>query len=214
MIIPTLFALDKETFESKLKLCSPLSQILHIDFCDGKFVSTKTISFDNMISVSNYENSFQVHLMAFNPHIYIQKLKKLNINTVLIQYEAFENKESLFKSIEKFKASGFSLGLVVNPDTKIGDFISVISHFEIVMFMSVYPGREGQDFIIDTYTRVRQLRALNKSIIIQVDGGVNIENISQLKRNGVDRFCVGSYISSSKTPQKNFNLLNNLIKTS
>lgn len=206
-IIPTLFAFDRETFFSKLESAKMLTDTFHIDFCDGKFVHTKTVSFEEIEKIKDYNLEFQVHLMAENPSKYFEILKKLNIRTVMMQFEVFDSQSKLTKTIEYTEKQGFNFGLVINPNTPIESLIGILSRVNLIMLMSVNPGREGQGFINETYTRVRKLKSLKPTLTIQVDGGIKDNNIRKLQQAGAQNFCVGSFITSAKNPAENFEKL-------
>ncbi len=212
-IIPTIFALDSETFEKKLKILEFVPEI-HLDFMDGEFTSKATVSFSEMNSVLKYpDKNFQVHLMAKNPIQYINSIKLLGIKTVLIQEEVFDTSDDLGNCTHQFKDEGIDVYVVLNPMTS---FDRVKKHFEIIdgiMIMSVVPGAEGQAFIESTYDKVRLLAdMIDRSFPIQIDGGVSDLNSENLVKSGANNLCVGSYISSSMTPFENYQKLVNLIK--
>lgn len=212
-VIPTIFALDSETFEKKLKILEFAPEI-HLDFMDGEFTSKSTVSFSEMNSILKYSDKvFQVHLMAKDPIKYVDSIKKLGIKTVLIQEEVFETADDLGKCIHQFKDLDIDVYIVLNPDT---NFDRVKHFYEIIdgiMIMSVVPGAEGQAFIESTYDKIKQLlEAEEGSFPIQVDGGVTDLNSKKLVECGANNLCVGSYISSSDTPFENYQKLVNLIK--
>jgi ribulose-phosphate 3-epimerase len=172
-IIPTLFALDKMTFERKLKLLS-FSRKIHIDFMDGKFVSSKSVEIENMKSILDLNDvEFQIHLMVYNPEEYVEKIKSLGITKVLIQEEVFKTSQDIKRAIDVFKKNDFELFIVLNPSTKIDRIKSFLEIIDGIMVMSVWPGLEGQKFIEDTYDKIKEIRDfVGEGFPIQVDGGV------------------------------------------
>jgi ribulose-phosphate 3-epimerase len=212
-IIPTIFALDIDTFEKKLKIMEFVSEI-HLDFMDGEFTSKSTVFFSAMKSILNYPNiNFQVHLMAKNPIQYLKQISLLGIKTVLIQEEVFDTCDDLGNCIYQFKDLNIDVYVVLNPSTS---FDRVKNFFDIIhgiMLMSVVPGAEGQAFIKSTYNKVSNLRNMvEENFIIQIDGGISSLNAEKLIKCGGNNLCVGSYISSSETPFENYQKLVNLIK--
>lgn len=210
-IIPTVFALDSESFNKKLdKLI--FSKILHLDFMDGVFTKNKSVEFADYIKIREYKNIFfEAHLMAYNPTIYLEQIINFNIKKVLIQFEVFKTEDELKDCIHQFKKNNIQFFLVINPQTEVGDFIKFVPLIDGVMFMSVIPGAEGQKFIEYTLEKIRHLRMLNPKIDIQIDGGIKEENIEKVIRAGANIINVGSYISSVENPQQNFGKLNKLI---
>ncbi len=212
-IIPTIFALDTDTFEKKLKILEFCEEI-HLDFMSGDFTSKSTVSFSDMKNVLKYPNTiFQVHLMAKNPIQYLKPIKLLNIKTVLIQEEVFDTTDDLSNCIHQFKDEGLDVFVVLNPATNFNRVKSLFELIDGIMLMSVVPGAEGQAFIENTYNKVKELKSMIvDSFPIQIDGGVTNLNSETLVNSGAQNLCVGSYISSSEDPISNYQKLVNLIK--
>lgn len=206
-IIPTVFALDKESFDKKLNNLK-FSKKLHLDFMDGVFTKSKSFQFFDLQKVKEYENIFfEVHLMAYNPISYLEEIKEFNIKKVLVQFEVFKTEAELNECVFKFRENCIEIFLVINPQTEVGDFLKFVSLFDGIMFMSVVPGREGQKFIVYTLEKIRLLRMFYLKLPIQIDGGVNYENLKNLVKSGVNIISVGSYISGALKPEKNFEKL-------
>ncbi len=211
-VIPTLFALDKESFDKKLEKIK-FSKKIHLDFMDSKFVPNKSTSISDMNSILNYpEIEFEIHLMAFEPEQYIGKIKKLNIKKVLIQFEAFETDTELTYSLECFREKELKIYLVINPGTELEDVYPYFNEVDGIMLMSVWPGKEGQKFIVNTLNRISEVRTKYPAISIQVDGGVNDSNSLQIITAGANILSIGSYISSDKNPKESFDKVIQIIK--
>ena len=204
-IIPTNFALNKEVFDRKLEELK-FADFIHIDFMDGFFTTESSLDFNEMSSLKRLSNkSLEVHLMALNPIKYLDVLKELNFKKVLIHIEVFDNKKDLMNTILNFKSSGFKVFLVINPETIVDVLEDYLLLIDGVMLMSVYPGKEGQIFIESIFEKIIILKkSFNKNNIdlpIQIDGGVNDENILEIIKLGVNIISVGSYILSNKNPE-------------
>lgn len=210
-ILPTLFALNKEEFSNKLEKIS-FSKKVHIDFMDGKFTDNKSVSFNDMNSIDKYSDVFfSTHLMAYEPEEYASKIKKLNISRVYLHYEVFETDSDFQYALEEFRSRGIEVGLAVNPGTDIDEIKSYVEEVNSVLLMSVWPGKEGQTFISNSYDKIKKLRKGFPKIEICVDGGINDENVKELSKSGADILCVGSYISSGSNPKEHFDRLDKLI---
>lgn len=210
-ILPTLFALDKKEFSNKLERIS-FSKKIHLDFMDGNFTDKKSVSFDEMEGIVNLKDKdFSAHLMAYEPEEYASKIKRLNIKRVYLHYEVFETDSDFQYSLEEFKSRGIEVGLAVNPGTDIEEISSYVEDIDSVLIMSVWPGKEGQTFISNTYDRVRELRENFSKIEICIDGGVNAKNIKKASDAGIDIFCVGSYVSSDSNSKKHYDELTSLL---
>jgi len=212
-VIPTLFALDKENFNKKLTKIS-FSKKIHLDFMDGKFTQSSSILLNDMNEILNFKKiDFEIHLMAYEPEQYIGKIKKLGIKKVLIQFEAFETNTELMYSIETFKERELEVFLVINPGTDLEEVYPYFEEVSGVMLMSVWPGKEGQKFIENTYNKLLEIRKKFPNVIIQVDGGISEKNASEILKTGADILSVGSYISSNENAEESFNKLSQILNS-
>lgn len=210
-IIPTLFALDKKEFNRKLESLK-FSKKIHIDFMDGRFTEKKSVSLDDMGKILEYyDTKFSIHLMAYEPLKYLKKIKELGIEKVLIQAEVY-GKDELFDVVEEFKENDLKVFVVLNPKTDIDEIYDLIGDIDGVMIMSVWPGKEGQEFIQSSLDKITELRDLHFDFNIQVDGGVNDTNAKEIVNAGANILSIGSYISGSENPEENYKKLTSLIK--
>ncbi len=213
-IIPTLFALDSDTFKKKLSILEFAPKI-HIDFMDGQFVTGKSVLLNDMKDILKLKNNnFQIHLMALNPCQYLNEIKKLGISKVLIQEEVFDKKEDIKYAINCFKKVGLELYIVLNPTTQIDRIKAYLEIIDGIMLMSVWPGEEGQEFIDSTYDKIKEIREyVGEGFPIQIDGGVRDTNAKRIIESGANILNVGSYISSSKSPKDNYEKLKRIVNS-
>lgn len=181
---------------------------IHLDIMDGKFVNNKSFTVSEIKKFNDIsKKSFDVHLMVKNPIKYINDLALLNVNTISFHYEAVENLDEVINLIKNY---GIKVGIAINPKTDINVLIPYLNMIDIVLVMSVEPGYSGQAFIESTYNKVEKLKELiinnNSKSLIEVDGGVNIENAPILKEKGTDIIVSASYI------QNNLEGINELIE--
>ncbi|WP_185869296.1 ribulose-phosphate 3-epimerase [Blattabacterium cuenoti] len=176
----------------------------HIDIMDSSFVSN--ISFGSLFTkhVKKYANKpIDVHLMILQPESYIEQLKDSGADHLHIHYEASIH---LNKTISSIKEYGMKVGVAVNPHTPIFLLQDIIKDLDFVLLMSVNPGSSGQKFIKQTYQKLEDTKDLilkkNSSALIEVDGGINLENASYLFRNGADILVAGTTIFSNSNPKK------------
>ena len=210
-IIPTLFALDQESFLSKLKALSFAKQI-HLDFMDATLTSQRSVSFAVFRAIELYPQcTFAVHLMTRTPLQYLDEIKNLPIFKVLIQLESFASFEACLDAISQFKDSGLSVFLVVNPDKSLSDFENLLAFVDGLMCMSVWPGAEGQSFIFSVLNVVKAVKTRYPRLLVQLDGGLNIETIPSAVQAGASVLCVGSAISSKTDPRKAYLELEKLV---
>ncbi|WP_185883152.1 ribulose-phosphate 3-epimerase [Blattabacterium cuenoti] len=176
----------------------------HIDIMDTSFVSN--ISFGSLFTkyVKKYTNKpIDVHLMILRPECFIQEFKNSGANHLHIHYETCIH---LHKTISYIKEYGMKVGIAVNPHTPIFLLQDVINDVDFVLLMSVNPGSCGQKFIEQTYQKLKETKDLilkkDSSALIEIDGGVNVENSSLLFDNGADILVSGSTIFSNSHPKK------------
>lgn len=209
IISPTIFATTIDIYKKKLDLLH-FSKVIHLDICDGHFVKTKTISLSDCTTSDFRNHEVEVHLMVERPLNYLEDCVRLTISRVFIHKEIFFDINTFIEVKNSFEKQGINVALVLNPETQVEDALPFIGQVSQIMIMSVIPGAEGQSFMEHVLDKVRQIRVLKEDILIQIDGGINLETGALSLERGVDILSVGSFISSSQSPKKNFDSLSNL----
>lgn len=177
---------------------------IHIDYMDGIFVDNKEFTIEEIKTLSKISTKkLDIHIMAENPEPIIQELKGLNIEYITIHYEI---NKPLNKIINLIHNQGYKCGISIKPKTNPKNIIEYLKKIDIVLIMSVEPGKGGQKFIPDVLNKIKELKQNN--LIIEIDGGINDTNIEELK-NIVDIVVVGSYITNSSDYNKQINNLKN-----
>ena len=170
------------------------SDLIHIDIMDGKFVPNNTLEKFDMNKISKYSNkNFDVHLMVENPIDYITYFITPLTDYISIHLES----KGIDQSLKSIKENGIKCGLAINPDTKIQKLYPFLEIIDMVIIMSVFPGKGGQKFIENTYNKVETLRNHDKNIDISVDGGVGSSNSKTLISKGASTLVSGSYLMKS-----------------
>lgn len=211
MIIPTIFAHNKKEFDQRFKKLLPVSKNLQIDFMDGRFVKSKSISLSTVPNLRKYKKNFEAHLMVMNPENWIPELKQKGFRKIFFHYEATKNPT---KIIWEIKSKRLISGVFFNPKTSFEKVMEVSPYADIILFMGHTPGVEHVPFDPEVYKKIKRLRALDPKIKIQIDGGANEKTIPKLAKLGVNYVNSGSYISDSEKPKQTFNKLNKLFKES
>jgi ribulose-phosphate 3-epimerase len=190
------------------------ADLIHIDVMDGHFVQNITIGPEVIKNLKNYTSlPFDVHLMISPVHKYIKNFAEAGANIITIHPEATND---LIKSINEIKKFNKKVGISLNPETKIDKVLPVINLIDLVLIMSVNPGFGGQKFIKDTLKKVKFLRKeidqKKLSVEIEIDGGINFDNVNIVKKAGVDILVSGSTIfkSNNGNIKKNIDNLKNL----
>lgn len=196
-IAPSLLAANFFDLSSQMKLLKEGNiEILHLDVMDGMFVPS--ISF-GMPVISSLRKSvdffFDVHMMVENPERYIEDFYKSGANGITIHFEACKH---IDRTISQIKSFGLRSGISINPATPVSLLQNILSEVDMVLIMSVNPGFGGQKFIPYSIDKIKELSKMraerNQKFLIQVDGGVDVNNIKSLSDAGVDEFVAGSSV--------------------
>lgn len=180
---------------------------IHIDIMDGKFVDNKTWTISEITKITkNSTLPLDVHLMVNNPSKYIEDYAMLNTNDIIFHYEAVKDVNSM---IDEIKNYGLKVGIAINPDTNVEKIYQYLDKIDLVLVMSVYPGKSGQSFIEESLDKIKKLKQeiqeRNLKTLISVDGGINDETGKLCKEAGVDILVSASYIH--KDIKNNINTL-------
>lgn len=195
IIAPSLLAADFRNLEREFeKINSSEAEWIHFDVMDGVYVPNISFGFPMLEATRKLTNKYiDVHLMIENPSKFFEEFKKYGADGLTIH---FENQPNIKEQLQQIKALGMSAGLVINPDTDVAVIKPYLTEVDLILLMSVFPGFGGQKFIETTYNRVKEARELislsNRKIILQVDGGVSIENSHRLIAEGADALVCGS----------------------
>ena len=196
-IAPSLLAADFFDLSSQMKLLKEGNiEVLHLDVMDGMFVPS--ISF-GMPVISSLRKSvdffFDVHMMVENPERYIEDFYNSGADGITIHFEACKH---IDRTVSQIKSLGLRSGISINPATPVSLLENIVSEVDMVLIMSVNPGFGGQKFIPYSLDKIRELSKMrekkNPKLLIQVDGGVGVDNIKALSDAGVDEFVAGSSV--------------------
>ncbi|MFO8017450.1 MAG: ribulose-phosphate 3-epimerase [Promethearchaeia archaeon] len=177
---------------------------VHLDVMDGIFVEPKKLNFEIFRQIKEKTNKpIIAHLMVQHPREYIDKIIDY-IDVFLFHLEAEGNKPQI---ITQVKNNSKKVGIAINPETKVSEVKEYFDKVDVVLVMSVHPGWSGQSFIPETLEKVNELATYKKDFdfLIDVDGGVNLENAKQLKR--ADILSSSSTILKADSPNRIIQLL-------
>lgn len=178
------------------------ADLLHCDIMDGKFVEKYTYSFNEIKKIKERVLlPLDVHLMVESPTKQIKPFIKNGANILTIHYEAYKNKKQIISDLRTIKKLGALAGLSIKPNTQINEITAFLSYCDVVLIMSVEPGKSGQTFIESSYEKIVDLNKIkdeyNILLKIEVDGGVNPEISAKLKELGANIVVSGNFVYSS-----------------
>lgn len=197
MKVSASFLSCKDLVKDLVKLNETDVDYIHVDIMDGKFVKNKTMPFSEMKNIYKYTSKrLDVHLMVEDPSKYIPLYAELNTEYITFHVEVDQDVEESLKLIHSYSIKA---GLAIKPNTKVSELVPYLPYIDLVLIMSVEPGKGGQSFIPESSKKVEEVRALldayNSKAVINIDGGVN-DKTRELC-NGVDIVTSGSYIVCS-----------------
>lgn len=205
VIIPSLIAKNQKEFNERFAKVKNVSNIFQLDVMDGNFVKNKSLMFDFAL---DSKKKYEAHLMVKNPEKWILRNWK-KVSGIVFHFEAVKNPEAIIRLIKSKKRKA---GIAIKPSTKIERIIPLIKFIDLVLILTVRPGKYGAKFIPKTLEKVREVRKLNKKIDIEIDGGINPGNIKLAAKAGANKFIVGSFLQKSDYVKKAFDDLKNKAK--
>ena len=181
---------------------------IHLDIMDGNWVVNKTITFGPAVINSirkrvGDEVMLDCHLMITNAEETWQQFANAGVDLIIVHIEAVKNMEALINEIIN---AGKKVGIVFNPDTPVEDVLPYLEQIDLVLVMSVVPGKGGQSFMPEVENKIRTLKEKinvqqsngGKKVKIMIDGGIKSHNISLVKEWGVDISVIGSGLINDK----------------
>lgn len=176
---------------------------LHFDVMDGIFVPNISVGIPVLKDLKNAipEAWYDVHLMIEKPHLYIEQFAKAGADIITFHFEA---QSPIEETATKIRQAGAKAGLSIRPGTPVETIFPVLKEFDFVLIMSVEPGFGGQSFMPESIERIKKLKQeikrQNLSVVIEVDGGINVSTAKECVQAGAEMLVAGSAIFKAEKP--------------
>ena len=210
IIAPSLLASNFLNLEAEcIMLNESEADWFHLDVMDGRFVPNISFGIPIIEHIhSATTKPLDVHLMIEEPGKFAEAFKKAGADILTVHYEVCPN---LHRNIQQIKSLGMKAGVALNPHTPVYFLSDILQDIDVVLLMSVNPGFGGQKFIPHTYDKIRELREMiwkgGFKTLIEIDGGVSLENAPELVKAGCDILVTGSTVFSSANPKETIALM-------
>lgn len=203
LVAPSLLAADFGKLNEEIDMINRSeADWLHLDIMDGVFVPNLSFGFPVLEAVSRQvRKPMDAHLMMAYPDKYLEQFADLGIYNLTVHYETCPH---LHRTIQQIKELGMKAGVTLNPHNPVHLLEDILPEVDMVLVMSVDPGYGGQHFIPHTYEKIRKLRSMIEraglKTLIEVDGGVDLDNKDDLIEAGVNVLVTGVTVFHSDNP--------------
>ncbi len=205
LIAPSVLAADFTNLAKDLKMINESqADWLHVDIMDGRFVPNISFGMNIVKAMKSVcDKPFDVHLMIVEPEKYIEQFRAAGADVITVHYETCPH---LHRTIQQIKATGAKAGVAINPHTSVNVLEDILEDCDLALLMSVNPGFGGQKFIYQTLKKVERLREMiivrNLNTLIEIDGGVGLQNAEVLLKAGADVLVAGSAVFKAEHPSE------------
>lgn len=210
LVAPSVLSADFSNLQKDIELInSSDADWFHVDVMDGVFVPNISFGFPVIKAIKKFARKpLDVHLMIVQPERYVKAFREAGADNLSVHIEASTH---LHRTIQMIKAEGMKAGVAINPHTPVASLSDIITEIDLVCMMSVNPGFGGQKFIEHTFSKIQQLKEMiaknNAKTLIEIDGGVDLNNYRKLVDTGADVLVAGNTVFSSDNPAGTISLL-------
>jgi ribulose-phosphate 3-epimerase len=203
LVAPSVLAADFTRLGEEIEMVNRSeADWFHLDVMDGRFVPNITFGMFIVEAIAQLARKpLDVHLMIVEPEKYVEAFRKTGAHAITVHYEACPH---LHRTIHQIKETGALAGVALNPHTPVQLLEDVIEDIDLVCLMSVNPGFGGQKFIYQSLPKARKLRELietrNSKALIEIDGGVGLQNAESLLQAGADVLVAGNSVFKAEDP--------------
>ena len=214
LIAPSLLSADFLHLSKDVEMINKSNaDWFHLDIMDGVFVPNISFGIPVVKAVKSLaKKPLDVHLMIVEPDRYFEAFRDAGADIITFHYEASTH---IHRSLQKIKSLGMKAGVVLNPHSPVALIEDILCESDLVILMSVNPGFGGQKFIERTFDKIVKLRSMIEvqklDTLIEVDGGVSVNNAKQLFDAGADVLVAGNAVFKSDDPVKTIDILKGLL---
>ena len=204
-IAPSILSADFSKLGEQVEAISRAgADYVHVDVMDGHFVPNISFGSAVMKSLNRLETApYDVHLMIENPDAYIADFVTEKTEFIVVHQEACRH---LHRTVQNIKSHGIKAGVALNPATPVSTLECILDDIDLVLVMSVNPGFGGQKFIPGALEKIKELDRLRKekdyNYVIEIDGGISLDNIKTVSDAGCDIFVAGSAVFKAENLEK------------
>lgn len=205
LIAPSILSADFANIQRDVEMINASeADWFHVDIMDGMFVPNISFGFPVVKAIKKHaKKPLDVHLMIQDPDRYLSAFKDAGADVLTVHLEACTH---LHRTIQGIKALGMKAGVALNPHTSANLLHDIIEDIDLVCLMSVNPGFGGQKFIENTYYKIsaisEMIRTTKSEALIEIDGGVDLNNYKKLLQTGANVLVAGNTVFSSPDPTK------------
>lgn len=203
IVAPSILSADFANIQRDVEMINTSeADWFHVDIMDGVFVPNISFGFPVIKAIKKHaKKPLDVHLMIVEPDRYLSTFKDAGADVLTVHIEACNH---LHRTVQAIKALGMKAGVAINPHTSVALLNDIIADVDLICVMSVNPGFGGQKFIENTFSKISLLKEMiaNKksSALIEIDGGVDMNNASNLVAAGANVLVAGNTVFSSPNP--------------